>query len=152
MIGAGVGDIRGVLIPIGGQQLLLPNANVAEIIAYREPASPPADAPDWLLGDFDWRQRKVPLAALENMLGGQYKGYTRGRIAICYSLLAGEQRPYLGLVSDGIPHLVRVREEDIEPLPLLDGDADLPILARLRLKGEEALIPDVARLSERVGG
>lgn len=152
MIGAGVGDIRGVLIPIGGQQLLLPNANVAEIIAFREPASPPGGAPDWMLGDFDWRQRKVPLAALENLLGGEYKGYTRGRIAVCYSLLDDEKRPYLGLVSDGIPHLVRVREADIEPLPLSDEDADLPILARLKLKGDEVLIPDVERLTQSVGG
>lgn len=148
MIGSGVGDIRGVLIPIGGNKLLLPNANVAEIIAFREPASAPQDAPDWLLGEFDWRQRRVPLAALENLLGGTYQGYTRGRIAICYSLLAGDRSPYLGLVSDGIPHLVRVREEDVEPLSLQPDDQDRPVLARLRFKDEEVVIPDVAKLAE----
>lgn len=148
MIGANPGDIRGVLIPVGGQQLLLPNATVAEIIAYREPVAGPQGGPDWLLGEIDWRQRKVPLAALETLLGGTYRGYTRGRIAVCYSLLEGEQRPYLGVVSDGIPHLIRVREDDLEPLALNDGDADLPVLARLRIKGEDALIPDLARLSQ----
>lgn len=148
MIGATSGDIRGVLIPIGGQQLLLPNATVAEIIAYRDPVSRPENSADWQLGDIEWRQRKVPVVALETLLGGQYKGYTRGRIAVCYSLIEGEQRPYLGVVSDGIPHLVRVREEDIEPLPPVDGDAELPVLVRLKLKGEDALIPDIARLSQ----
>lgn len=148
MIGAGIGDIRGVLIPVGGQQLLLPNATVAEIIAYRDPVSRPDSGPDWLLGDIDWRQRKVPLVALETLLGGQYQGYTRGRIAVCYSLIEGERRPYLGVVSDGIPHLVRVREADVEPLSLAPDDADLPVLARLKIKGEDALIPDIARLSE----
>lgn len=150
MNGQVVTDIRGVLIPIGGQRLLLPNATVAEIIAYRD-ATPGAEGgPPWLLGNIDWRQRSVPTVALETMLGGEYKGYRRGRIAVCYSLLEGNEKPYLGVVSDGIPHLVRVRAEDIEPLPLLDGDADLPVLARLKLKGEDALIPDIARLSEMV--
>lgn len=148
MIGATPADIRGVLIPVGGQQLLLPNATVAEIIAYRDPVARTEGGPDWLLGDIDWRQRKVPVVALETLLGGQFRGYTRGRIAICYSLLEGERRPYLGVVSDGIPHLVRVREEDVEPLPLSDEDAGLPVLARLRIKGEDAFIPDLARLSQ----
>lgn len=145
-----VGDVRGVLIPVGGERLLLPNATVAEIISYRDPVAGGDDAPAWLLGTISWRQRTVPVVALETLLGGEYKGYTRGRIAVCYSLLDDSERPYLGVVSDGIPRLARVREEDIEPLPLSDADAQLPILARLRLKGEEALIPDLARLSEMV--
>lgn len=152
MNGVTHGDIRGVLIPVGGQQLLLPNATVAEIISYRDPAASGEGGPDWLLGDIDWRQRRVPTVALETLLGGQYKGYTRGRIAVCYSLLEGEERPYLGVVSDGIPHLVRVREEDLEPQPAADGDADLPVLARVKLKGEDALIPDIARLSQMTLG
>lgn len=145
-----VGDIRGVLIPVGGERLLLPNATVAEIISYRDPDASREDGPAWLLGSISWRQRKVPVVALETLLGGEYKGYTRGRIAVCYSLLDDNERPYLGVVSDGIPRLVRVREEDIEPLPLSEADADLPVLARLSLKGEEALIPDLARLTEMV--
>lgn len=145
-----IGDIRGVLIPVGTEKLLLPNATVAEIISYRDPESTPEGAPNWLLGDIGWRQRTVPVVALENMFGGDYQGYTRGRIAVCYSLLEDEEHPYLGVVSDGIPHLVRVREEDIEVLPLSDADRELPVLARLRLKDEEALIPDLARLTEMV--
>jgi chemosensory pili system protein ChpC len=143
-----VGDIRGLMIPVGGERLLLPNATVAEIISYRDPVAAGDDMPNWLLGDITWRQRTVPVAALENLFGGDFQGYTRGRIAVCYSLLEDRERPYLGVVSDGIPHLVRVREEDIEVLPLSDADADMPVLARLKLKGEEALIPDLARLSE----
>jgi chemosensory pili system protein ChpC len=145
-----VGDIRGVLIPVGTEKLLLPNATVAEIIAYRDPENTSQDAPNWLLGDIGWRQRMVPVVALENMFGGDYQGYTRGRIAVCYSLLEDRERPYLGVISDGIPHLVRVREQDIEVLPLGDADLGLPVLARLRLKEDEALIPDLARLSEMV--
>lgn len=30
-------DIRGVLIAVGGGRILLPNANVAEVISYSEP-------------------------------------------------------------------------------------------------------------------
>lgn len=151
MSSATTGDIRGVLISIGGQRLLLPNATVAEIISYRDAEQAAAEgSPAWLLGEITWRQRKVPLLSLERLFGDGSDEYTylRGRIVVCYSLLDDGERPYLGVISDGIPRLVRVAEEDIEPLPL--GEAEAPLLARLKLKGEEVIIPDIARLSAEV--
>jgi chemosensory pili system protein ChpC len=153
MTSATTGDIRGVLISIGGQRLLLPNATVAEIISYRDAEHAAAEgSPAWLLGDITWRQRKVPLLSLERLFGDGSDEYTylRGRIVVCYSLLGDSERPYLGIISDGIPRLVRVGEEDIEPLPLGEAEAGMPLLARLKLKGEEAIIPDIARLSADV--
>jgi chemosensory pili system protein ChpC len=141
------------LISIGEQRLLLPNATVAEIISYRDAEQPAADgSPGWLVGSINWRQRKVPLLALERLFGDSSADYTylRGRIAVCYSLLEDSEHPYLGVVSDGIPRLVRVRQEDIEPLPLSEAEAGMPMLARLKLKGEEAIVPDIARLSAEV--
>ena len=47
-------DIRGVTISVTGGRLLLPNANIAEIITFAEPEALP-EAPDWVLGRLRWR-------------------------------------------------------------------------------------------------
>lgn len=142
-----VGEIRGVLIPLLGLRLLLPNAAVAEIIDYSPPAAG-RDQPDWLLGMIKWRQRNLPVIRFETLLGqASEDSGVRRRLAVCHALTADARRPYMGLVTQGIPRLVRVREELLEPMP---GDdlAGLPVHARVRVNGEEALIPDLDRLED----
>ena len=53
-----------LLIPLHKETMLLPNAAVAEVIAYSDPETIP-DAPDWLQGWLSWRDRKVPLISFE---------------------------------------------------------------------------------------
>jgi len=42
-------EIRGLMIPVTGTKVLLPNATVAEVITYSVPEKI-AGAPPWLLG------------------------------------------------------------------------------------------------------
>ena len=44
-------EIRGVMIPVTGGRVLLPNATVAEVITYAQPERI-ANAPHWLLGQY----------------------------------------------------------------------------------------------------
>ena len=53
-------EIRGVMIQVGDDRLLLPNATVAEVLA-KVPVEPVEDAPDWLPGRIDWHGWQVPL-------------------------------------------------------------------------------------------
>ena len=140
-------EIRGVLIPVGEQSLLLPNAVVAEIIDYRDPTGAvDAEDADWLRGIVTWRQHKLPLVAFEGLLGESFALPRRARIAICHALDPNAEHTFIGIVSGGIPRLVRVREGSIEPLSLTAEDEDRPILARVRLNDVDALIPDLDRL------
>jgi len=146
------GEIRGVLIPVGQNSLLLPNAVVAEVIDYRDPSGEvdEADAA-WLLGTVTWRQRKLPLVAFEGLLGETFSLPRRARIAICHALDPEAGYVYIGIVSGGIPRLVRVHEQVVKPLDLGEPYAGCPILARVQLNDQEVLIPDLLELGSLIG-
>ncbi|MGD2117059.1 MAG: chemotaxis protein CheW [Chromatiales bacterium] len=144
-------QVRGVLLPIQHTSLLLPNLTVSEVIGYRE-AVALDNAPDWLLGRFTWRQRKVPLVAFEYFLNQQFDapGF-RARIALCHNLTADLKMPYLGILCDSIPRLARVNDETIAEV---DGAEELPdmTLKKLSYNGETVWIPNLEALAEAASG
>ena len=143
-------EIRGVLIPLQGEQLLLPNAAVAEVIDYRDP-SPQADAPGWLLGSTSWRQRNLPVIRLENLLGQEQGGTSaRQRIVVCHTLSDEARRPFVGIVAAAIPRLVRVREEQLQAKPVPEGEGQGVVQARLKLDDESAMVPDLSILERLI--
>jgi chemosensory pili system protein ChpC len=140
-------EIRGVLIPTSSERLLLPNAALAEVIDFREPTPPGRDAPPWVLGSIVWRQRTLPVISAERLVGDQFNPKApRLRIAVCHALLKQRQRPFIGIVSRGIPRLVRVTEDTIEETPEPPLDPDWPMLAQVHVNDVYALIPDMERI------
>jgi len=143
-------EIRGVLIPLQQGQLLLPNAAVAEVIDYRQP-DPVADAPDWLVGSTNWRQRNLAVVRLESLLGWPVGSEgVRQRIVVCHALNDQAKRPFIGILATAIPRLVRVREGMLESQPVSDAEAEGPVHARVLVDGQAALIPDLMALEQRI--
>ena len=141
-------EVRGVLLPLRSGQLLLPNVSVSEVIGFRQPDSPPDDAPDWLLGVMSWHQRLVPLVSFDVLVGSPSEEIgNRARIAICNTLNGNPQRPYIGILLRSIPHLVRVTEEFIAPLGE-PGDGGDMVKQQVRISGQEAWIPDLDALEQ----
>ena len=60
-------EIRGLMITVTNGRVLLPNANVTEIITYSTP-EPIDNAPAWLLGRTRWRGWRVPLISFSMLL------------------------------------------------------------------------------------
>ena len=58
-------EIRGVMIQVGQERLLLPNATVAEVLA-RVAIEPVEGAPAWLPGQIVWHGWNVPLPWLRS--------------------------------------------------------------------------------------
>ncbi|MEW7976851.1 MAG: chemotaxis protein CheW [Candidatus Sedimenticola endophacoides] len=141
-----VGEIRGVLLPIHSGQLLLPNASVAEVTGYQQPSPPGDDFPGWLLGGFPWRQQTVPLISFDHLIGaGEADAGLRARVAICNTTSSGGTHPHFALLLRSIPHLVRISEENVSALD--DAEPGHAMVAqRVRLNGEEAMIPDLDAL------
>lgn len=137
-------EIRGVLIPLQHSRLLLPNAAAAEVIDFTAPAQD-ADAPDWLLGTLDWRQRRLPVVQLEILLG-QATGQAgvRQRVVVCHSLHAQARRPFFGIVAASTPRLMRVRGTEVQGLPMDPSAQQAPVHAKVLCDGVEALIPDLS--------
>lgn len=144
------GEVRSVLIPLQQGQLLLPNALVAEVVAY-QPPKPLADAPEWLLGQVEWRQQSVPLVSYERVIGqsAEAAGGRRARLAICYALGGDSRCPYIALLAHSIPRLVRVSEGNIA-LAEEPQELGVQVLRQVEVNGEPALIPDLDAIEAQV--
>lgn len=141
------GDIRGVLIQIGGGRLLLPNATIAEVLSYAEPEAVESAA-DWLLGRFRWRGWQLPLVAFSRLAGIGEEQPGLGSKVIVLKALGGDRRtPYFAILTQGFPRLVTVSRSALE-VEADDGALPEAIQARVRLNDEPALLPDLLRIEQ----
>jgi len=135
-------DIRGVLIAVGGGRLLLPNANVAEVISYATPE--PLDAvPDWLRGQVRWRGWRLPVLSFAGLIGWPVEEGGLGAKLVVLKALGGNPRlPYFTVISQGFPRLVSVGRDRL--LALEDADEQpFGVQARVQLGEDVAVIPDL---------
>jgi chemosensory pili system protein ChpC len=143
-------ELRAVLIPTGSERLLLPNSAVSEVIDYREPQAL-EDAPRWVLGTVLWRQRTFPVISAERLLDDNFDPTApRLRIALCHSITSSRRFPFVGLVSRGIPRLVRATEATLEETVEPPLDPAWPMLAQVYVNDVYALIPDMARIERQL--
>jgi chemosensory pili system protein ChpC len=143
-----VTQIATLLIPVGGKQLVLPNVNIAEIIPYSAP-DPVDDVPNWYLGCFTWRGIQVPLVAFEAINDEPFTSPVQNRrIAILNNVTGDPTLPFCGIITEGLPRLMRLLPEEIaEDTEAMMGPAEL---ARVLVNGERASIPNVAYLQNQV--
>jgi chemosensory pili system protein ChpC len=146
---AGSADVRGVVLDIGGVELLLPSATVAEVVYCEEPRPHPG-APSWLLGTVPWRDQEVPLVSVR--AGGEdpheIRRGPRARTAVCYSPTPGSDRPYLGILAVGPPRLTVFRAEAMGPGEL--PAANPFVLHALTYMDRPAWIPDIDAIEAAV--
>lgn len=134
-----------VMIPMTGQQLLLPNVSIAEIIDYAS-VEPRRDAPPWLLGDIQWRGQNLPVLSFELANGGKagVPAGSRGRVAVLNTI--GEHHdalPFLAIVTQGIPSQARIASSQVQERDGETGPADLMLV---EVDGESARIPNLEYL------
>lgn len=141
-----VSDLTTMLLPVTGKALFLPGVSVAEIVHYSYPDRPD-DAPLWYYGTIMWRNLAVPLVSFE-LLNGQNlaKGSGSQHIAVLNNTGVSERIPFIAIVIQGIPRLVRANERivsDAEDVALAPAER-----AAVTLAGwdEPVFIPDVSVL------
>jgi len=137
-----------LLIPLHEETMLLPNAAVAEVIAYSEPETI-SDAPDWLLGWLSWRDRKVPLISFEVASGRNIPDDLQGnRIAVLNTLNSNPRVPYIAVMIQDIPKLRLIQHDSVT-----ERDDAVPrqsVAGQLLADGEPVLVPDIDDLEMRV--
>lgn len=136
-------EIRGVMLPVTGSHVLVPNTTMAEVITYAHPA-PVAAAPAWLLGRLGWRGWGLPVLAFSVLAGATERESTDNtRVAILKALGGHARLPYFGVLTQGFPRLtliapdLLVAEDSAEPLPV-------GVRERVRVHDDAAWIPDMA--------
>lgn len=134
-------EVASLLIPLQGRLLLAPNVTVAEIVPVSQ-VIPVADAPAWYLGNCNWREQTIPLFSFEVMNGEEKPGVaSRSRFAVLNTTGAHESLPFIAILTQGLPRLARVTEEEISERE--DSDNKPFELMHVSWAGEEAVIPNV---------
>lgn len=138
---AGLVDLATLLLPLAELILIVPSLCVAEIMRLRE-LKPIDPAPPWLYGMLQWRQFRVPVISFEAMNGEDAPDFGSGsRIVLLSTVDDPRDLPYLGVMTRGVPHLLRITPEDLGPGP--QGDAGPAALQRVTVFGQQAAIPDL---------
>jgi chemosensory pili system protein ChpC len=134
-------EVASLLIPIQGRLLLAPNVTVAEIVPVSQ-VIPVENAPVWYLGNCSWREQTIPLLSFEVMNGEEKPGVAqRSRFAVINTTGVNESLPFIAILTQGLPRLARVTEEEITERE--DADNKAFELMHVSWAGEEAVIPNV---------
>lgn len=143
-----INEIATLMVPVNGRHLVLPNVTVAEILPWREPETL-EDVPTWLLGTLAWRNTEVPLVSFEALNDEPFAAPAAGRrIAILNNVTGDPNLPFCGVVTAGLPRLLRVLADEIAvDTDSVPGPAER---ARVLVSGEKGAIPDVAYIEQQV--
>ena len=135
-------EIRGLMIPVTGGRVLLPNATVAEVITYSVPEKI-ADAPEWLLGRLPWRGWRLPLFSFSMLSGGASKeSYSNAKVAVLKALGGNAKMPFLAMLAQGFPRLTTITQELL--IPTSDEQPHAPgVRAEVLVRDDRAIIPDL---------
>ena len=142
-------EIRGVMIPVTGGRVLLPNATIAEVITYTAPEQI-ENAPSWLLGRLSWRGWRLPLFSF-SMLSGMAPDENVGnaKVAVLKALGNNAKLPFVALLAQGFPRLTTV----LPDLLISAGDESelaLGVRAQVLVRNDHAVIPDLGRIEAMV--
>ena len=140
--------VRCLLIPIQGGQLLLPTTVIAEILTFNE-LEELFDPPNGLLALINWRNQRIPLLSIENILSLPKPSRTtillkQPRIIILYCLEPTQTTPFYALKAIDVPHTLMVTENT-----LTDPSANVSpgLVFKVKVKNREtAWLPDLAYL------
>ncbi len=140
-------NVHCLMLPLDQQTLLLPNAAVAEVIGYSEPEAI-SDAPPWLLGRLQWRDRAVPLISFELASGSTHVSHGK-RIAVLNTLNNNHRVPYVAVVLQGIPKL-RLVQPDSVVVDESRSEEKQSVASHLLVDGEPVVVPDIDDLEHRL--
>lgn len=133
------------VLPVQAGALLVPSVSIAEI-APVAPIFPDNSGPDWFLGHYSWRNRRVPLISFEKLTRDQGGGINpNGRIALFNNTGDNTEVGFIAIPTQGIPREVMVLPEDLEENFNAAGLSAYETLSIL-LDGEEMTIPDLGAL------
>jgi chemosensory pili system protein ChpC len=142
-------ELHCMKVPTDREILLLPTSVMAQVVDYRAP-KPMESVPPWLLGFIEWENRQVPVFSFSALINGSAVAAVppRSKIMVLKSLADSGRVPYLGVVLSGLPHPVSVKPEDL--LETGDEQKSLGVFSRVRLGDDDAIIPDLDRLTHLV--
>ena len=139
--------VYSVLINLEGENLLVPNAAVAEV-AGQDQFTPREGKPRWYIGNMRWQSRELPVISVEAMLGHPVPEMQRKSRLV--ALNAPAQAAAFAILSRSYPMIVTLNEMALQPEALGENEPDKLIYARVRVANRQAMIPDLDGLAALV--
>jgi len=142
-------ELHCMLVPTDPEILLLPTSVMSEVVDYRD-ISPIEAAPPWLMGQVQWENRQVPVFSFSGLINGKEVPAPgpRAKVMILKSLAETGRVPFLGLLLGDLPRPVKVRDEDLQETG--DEKKAMGVFSRIRIGEDDAIIPDIDRLTHLV--
>jgi chemosensory pili system protein ChpC len=139
-------EVASLLIPLQGQSILLPNVTVAEIVPVSQ-VQLIENAPAWYIGNCQWRELVVPVLSLE-ALNGEVRPplNKRARFAVLNSTGLHADLPFIAIITQGLPRLARVSEDEISMLE--DAENRAYDLMHVSWAGEHTIIPNIIAIEQ----
>jgi len=139
--------VRCLALPIVGENILVPNAMVAEVLSANA-VSLAVGGPEWLLGNIAWRSTALPLVCMEAALGGaRCEVGTRSKVVVLNALSENDLLENYAVLVQGIPHQVLATEQTVVRDTPINGARPF-VAVDLRVEGERAFIPDLDAVEE----
>jgi len=142
-------DIRGVLIAVTNNRVLLPNATVSEVITFSNP-EPYLNQPRWVFGRIRWRGWQIPLISYALLTGSaNQEGQIGARVAVLKALSGHPKLPYFAMLTQGFPRLTTVTLEGLIP-DSHGGNLPAGVLIPVMIKDDHAVIPDLPVIEQLI--
>lgn len=139
-------SLNGLIVPLAGQPLLLPNVAVAELVGYRL-SQPVNDGPAWFLGWILWRDQRVPLIDPEVLLGQPAAEPPQAPRSLVLNAVGGRAgSSFIAMRVRGIPRSKKVLRGEIDAAGSASEFISQPV--RLADEAETLLIPDLAAIEQ----
>jgi chemosensory pili system protein ChpC len=141
-----VKEVRGLLIPLQGMRLVLPDSVILQILTGGD-VVPLEEAPSWMLGILTWQKRRIPVVSFELAANQQYERAADPRIMVLKALNNIEKMPFYAITLAGIPRPFRIKEENITVMESASRSSPL-ILNEVLVEGEPTSIPNIEAVEE----
>ena len=144
--------IKCVIFTLRKENVIVPNALVAEIISVKD-IETVKNVPEWYLGRLTWRGIEVPLLSFEAAAGDKVSNVNLNTQAVVLYAVgvdgAVDESPYLALVMSGVPHVSDFSREQVKS----DAEEvkDHPMVSqKVRINGARVSVLDVDAMVDMV--
>lgn len=142
-------SLANLIMPLKGGGLLVPNSCVTEVASAGQLVS--ALSSDCVVGLMRWRSKNIPLVSFEALRDGVMPDTASFRqVAVMNGLTAHEQLPHYAIILASVPHLLSLREVDIQ----LDDNTDLAereaVYAQVLVHGQRLIVPNLDAVEAKI--
>jgi len=141
--------INSLMVPLHGQQFIVPQTGLAEVISRETPEAVGGDA-QWLKGMITWRGQQIPVISLEELCGREPGSKSKdSRYVVLYGVEGIPGLSYYAVEVSGIPHPIKLADANMLMGGTRDNDCNI-IAFNVLADGEEAVLLDSSMLERRI--